>query len=61
MSKIEPGYDTFGPQYPQEWDEDLFPCDCCGVKLPGNALYKGDDEQYYCKKCLLIMEIKNDT
>jgi len=53
----QPGYDTFGPQYPPEWDEvRMVRCVVCGSMVPDDETVPGrnkyGDRGHVCPDCL---------
>lgn len=52
MSNKMPGYDTFGPQYPPEWDKVVMEtCTICGAEEPDEVMTSDNDGNIFCPKC----------
>ena len=48
-----PGYDTFGPQYPPEWDKvDTEICTICGQEWPEDEMTGDNEGNIICPECL---------
>ena len=56
MSNREIGYDTFGPQYPPEWDKIIYDrCDHCGRMVNEDEITMYDNNQF-CEECWEMIE-----